>query len=64
MYMKFEPRELVNFLQEALVLKWILLFIGNSKYVKSSVQFQHLFCQFVMPKFVYFLFRLDNGADT
>jgi hypothetical protein len=66
MYMKFEPREVVNF--------WVNLHtkdpyieVNTLVYYRKcikSVQFQQLFCQFVLTKFVNFLFRLDNGADA
>jgi hypothetical protein len=61
--MKFEPRKVVNVLvnlrTRGTCIK-VNTLIYYSKCIKSSVQFQHLICQFVMSKFVYFLFRLYN----
>jgi hypothetical protein len=67
MYMKFEPREVVNFLVNLRTRDTYIevnTLVYYSKCIKSSVQFQQLFCQIVLSKFVYFLFRLDNSADT
>jgi hypothetical protein len=65
--MKFEQRKVVKFLVNLLTRDTyteVNTLVYYSKCIKSSVEFKYLFCQFVLSKFVYFLFRLDNGADT